>query len=145
MTASEVSDGPEVAWAAFYGNITNEVLPVTSGYRVALTYPLYLENIVASGLAPETNVKYDTIRSALQELIDDRKLFPAGGILGFGVAHQYSITRHNEEDSRGTAYRLPELATFLKGSDALLCTVCKDLGLDVTAMALYKAVSREDH
>jgi 2OG-Fe(II) oxygenase superfamily len=34
-------DSKSIQWAAFYSDCEHEVLPVTSGYRVTLTYNLY--------------------------------------------------------------------------------------------------------
>ena len=34
-------DSDEIQWAAFYSDCEHEVLPVTSGHRVTLTYNLY--------------------------------------------------------------------------------------------------------
>lgn len=34
-------DSKDIQWAAFYSDCEHEVLPVTSGYRVTLTYNLY--------------------------------------------------------------------------------------------------------
>jgi hypothetical protein len=38
-------DAKHIQWAAFYSDCEHEVLPVTSGYRVTLTYNLYYNNI----------------------------------------------------------------------------------------------------
>ena len=35
------NDSTSVKWAAFYSDCEHEVLPVTEGYRVSLTYNLY--------------------------------------------------------------------------------------------------------
>lgn len=35
-------DEPSVNWAAFYSDCEHEVLPVATGYRVTLTYNLYV-------------------------------------------------------------------------------------------------------
>ena len=37
-------DAQSIQWAAFYSDCEHEVLPVTSGYRVTLTYNLYYNN-----------------------------------------------------------------------------------------------------
>ena len=34
-------DSQDIQWAAFYSDCEHEVLPVTSGYRLTLTYNLY--------------------------------------------------------------------------------------------------------
>ena len=142
MLAASNSDAPHIAYVAFYSDITHEVLPVTSGCRITLTYNLYFEDIIdTSGVAWPASDRYDVVRNALKELVDDESAFPAEGILGFGLMHQYSINRYDEDN--GTSYNLSELPKFLKGSDALVYSVCKDLGLDVTLQALYKTEGRD--
>jgi hypothetical protein len=37
-------DPAAIQWAAFYSDCEHEVLPVTSGYRVTITYNLYFSN-----------------------------------------------------------------------------------------------------
>ena len=148
MLSSSTPDVPEVAYIAFYSDTKHEVLPVTSGCRITLTYNLYFETAANLPVA-STSDKYEVVHNALKEVVNDRKAFPADGMLCFGLAHQYTIGRTDRreqprygqktrnDDGLGTAYRLAELAGFLKGSDALIYRVCKDLGLDVAVKSYY--------
>jgi hypothetical protein len=61
---------PTVAqWAAFYSDCEHEVLPVTSGYRVTLTYNLYYDedpNIPSRHLGSSSLPLYQVFSEALQ-------------------------------------------------------------------------------
>ena len=65
---------PTVAYTAFYSDIEHEVTPVTSGYRVTLTYNLHFSADSASNAAPPivASSKSETaFRSALSTLLSD--------------------------------------------------------------------------
>ena len=133
LLAEATSDAPEIAFVAFYSDVTHEVLPVASGARVTLTFNLFFDDIVETNASSENLMKHDMVKDAVQELIDDPEVFPEGGILGFGLAHQYALKRTFD----GLGYQLSELIGYLKGSDALVYKVCRDLGLDVTLKTYY--------
>ena len=138
LLAEATPGAPEIAFVAFYSDVTHEVLPVASGARVTLTFNLFFDDIVKTNASSENLMKHDMVKDAVQELIDDPEVFPEGGILGFGLAHQYALKR----TSSGLGYQLSELIGYLKGSDALVYKVCRDLGLDVTLKTYY--ISNED-
>lgn len=156
MLRGSTPDPPEVAYVAFCNDTIHEILPATSGRCITLTYNLYLEP--SADIPVTTNGKYDAVRSALQEIVNDPVAFPADGILCFGLAHNYPVRRKEENDciedseclkyrlreNGGMAYSLAELYHFLKGNDALIYRVCKDLGLHVTIKAYY-AYNSEDY
>ena len=57
---------PEIKWAAFYSDYEHEVLEVTSGHRVTLTYNLYSDK-PAAGLLDATSLPlYEPLKFALQ-------------------------------------------------------------------------------
>ncbi|KAJ7583235.1 hypothetical protein C8J56DRAFT_1054994 [Mycena floridula] len=67
---------PSIAYIAFYSDIEHEVTPVTSGYRISLTYNLYMEPAIGPLDENETEDKaitsiYHPLKSMLQELISD--------------------------------------------------------------------------
>jgi len=60
----------KIQWAAFYGDCEHEVLEVTSGHRVTLTYNLHYStvgNLAVPVADPHMLPLYKTVRSMLQE------------------------------------------------------------------------------
>ncbi|EJD46053.1 hypothetical protein AURDEDRAFT_103079, partial [Auricularia subglabra TFB-10046 SS5] len=76
----------QVSWVAFYSDVEHEVLPVTSGHRVTITYNLYFVKDVVS-----PQVKSEPLLQALKQLVADPTFMPDGGRLGFGLKHQYPV------------------------------------------------------
>ena len=73
-------------WAAFFSNIEHEVLPVTEGYQVTLTYNLYYgTNSSRSLIDIKTNPFYKTLQAAQSHPI----FMCDGGILGFKCHYSY--------------------------------------------------------
>lgn len=145
----------EVGYIAFYSDVEHEVLPVTSGYRVTLTYNLYFEDSSETGLPNDTlSAAADVLdipcRAALQELLSDSSFLPQGGRLAFGLYHQYPYdTEHNTDneydtDDTESKTSLESITKFLKGSDATLYRVCKDLGLSVNVRVFYSTDDDEE-
>ena len=58
-----VLSGSQIQWAGFYSDVEHEVLPVTSGYRITLTYNLYKEGSLAVGPESSYDVLVLSIRS----------------------------------------------------------------------------------
>ena len=132
-SATELSqtNGPAIAFAAFYSDVEHEVSLVESGYRVTLTYNLHYTSTHAPRLDSVFSATEErTLRVALAQLLADKTYLPAGGFIGFGLSHQYATT------SRKTT-SLSEITT-LKGEDAVLMKVCKDLGLDAKVQVVYE-------
>lgn len=114
-----------IHWAAFYSDCEHEVLPVTSGHRITLTYQLYVSEYVGGII----NARFPTADPTLYPLFQSVKAMlesPAfmknGGVLGFHCTHQYAHTN-------GTANR--RLPHALKGIDVVLYSVFRSLGLKV--------------
>ncbi|XP_065913973.1 uncharacterized protein [Dysidea avara] len=73
-------------WAAFFSDIEHEVLPITEGYRVTLTYNLYYGTNPSRLLIDiTTNPFYRTLHAALSHPIFMRD----GGILGYECCYSY--------------------------------------------------------
>ena len=126
----ETSTEPSVCFVAFFGDIEHEVLPVTSGYRVTLTYNLYHKPMHLSTSSIPTPFHLN-LKQALVDLVNDKSKLPNGGYLGFGLAHEYVHTGRNVLD--------PLLAQ-LKGSDRALADVCDSLGLRYSLRLLYRGI-----
>ena len=125
---------PSIAYIAFYSDVEHEVTPVTSGYRVTLTYNLYFANEPANNTVPviptpsSTEVAFTT---ALSTLLSDKAFMEKGGYLGFGLQHEYPL-----DPKAG----LGNLINCLKGSDAIIQRVCSQLSLPTELRVIY-----EDH
>ena len=124
---------PSIAYVAFFSDVEHEVAPVQKGYRVTLTYNLYARDtapILPRSLSNHiTNERASAFKNVLKTLLDDVSFFPQGGLLGFGLFHQYPVDTRNIKNLTSTR---------LKGRDAILYTACKDLGLHVRTTFFYE-------
>ena len=111
------SSSTATQWAAFYSDVEHEVLPVTSGHRITLTYNLY-HTSRAMTPAITTNPLYCELKAALQ----NPHFMRQGGILGFFCQHMYTDISTN----------LGKFSPFLKGEDALIYEVAYSLKLSIS-------------
>ena len=129
LTLSQSS--PSLAYVAFYSDIEHEVLKVTGGRRVTITYNLYLVNPVSKpetpAIAPDLN-SISNLQTTLQGLIKSPEFLPSGGTLGFGLAHLYPVTFET---------KLQEMASYLKGEDAHVYRACRELQLQPSLRMIY--------
>ena len=129
MTSLQPS--PSLAYVAFYSDLEHEVLKVTSGHRVTITYNLYL---VDSASKPGTSTttpdskSTSNLQHALQSLLETPEFLPDGGLLGFGLAHLYPVSPET---------KLSEMADYLKGEDAHVYQVCRELQLRPSLYMIY--------
>ena len=79
-------DSQQIQWAAFYSDCTHEILPVTEGARVTLTYGLYVDDMTARDHLGETTTKFS---DSLAEALKRPDFQEQGGILGFACEHAY--------------------------------------------------------
>ncbi|KAI0697070.1 hypothetical protein C8T65DRAFT_529747, partial [Cerioporus squamosus] len=123
-----------LAYIAFFSDVEHEVLPVTSGHRVTLTYNLFYTWDTSTRLHREgvsavypAHANVNNIRRILSGLLDDPEFLPKGGTLGFGLRHAYPFPTlwHS-----GMENPLKSLERWLKGSDHSLFEACEDLGLE---------------
>ena len=129
LTSSQSS--PSIAYIAFYSDIEHEVLKVTSGCRVTLTYNLYLVDPTPGEQAPSIvpNLKdISNLQSTLQDLLKSPDFLPEGGTLGFGLAHLYPVTFKS---------KLKDMAKYLKGEDAHVYQACLALQLNPSLRMVY--------
>jgi hypothetical protein len=116
--------GPtSIAYAAFFSDVEHEILPVTSGHRVTLTYNLYFDDASAKDLVSEPpplpqDENEQMFRSRLDALLKNPEFLPDGGRLGFGMRHEYQVID-----------RLKHVYSLLKGSDATVYQSLRALGL----------------
>jgi hypothetical protein len=125
---------PSIAYAVFFSDVDHEVLPVTSGHRITLTYNLRWrsksESTQLTSPPSETN-----IRSILQELLADGDFMPDGGLLGFGLQYQYP------SGAKMLGYNV---LSYLKGTDAALYRACKGLGHRIKAGGVWSDEYSDD-
>ena len=122
---------PCVTYIAFYGDVEHEVLPIEAGYRVTVTYNLYFTSGPDPVYPALSNPRYNRLRAAFEEVLADSTILPTGGYLGFGLRRQYGLGRTTD---------LTVLEDNLKGGDALLMQVCRDLSLVVSLRVFYKGM-----
>ena len=105
-------------WASFFSDVEHEVLPVTSGHRVTLTYNLYQSTTIPAQMLDVTCTGlYTELWIALQT----PHFMRYGGTLGFFCQHRYVETLAESDFSA----QLP----FLKGEDMIIYRVAESLGL----------------
>ncbi|KAF8636135.1 hypothetical protein AX17_003767 [Amanita inopinata Kibby_2008] len=120
---------PHVGYVALYSDVEHEVALVTSGYRVTVTYNLYFDESTSVVDVPLSVDALD-FRAALETLLDNPKFLPDGGNLGFGLEYQYPLP--------GPRGRLNKLEKRLKGSDAEIMDIIKELSLDVSLWGIIE-------
>jgi hypothetical protein len=128
---------PQAAYVAFYSDVEHEVTPVTSGYRVTLTYNLYLAtpgSPITAPPAPSAELQTDIshfraqMKTTLTTLLNQPTFLPLGGYLGFGLSHRYPFSSKTD---------LSKIEDSLKGTDATLAQICDDLHLSYELQAVY--------
>ncbi|KAJ7659231.1 hypothetical protein DFH06DRAFT_1327061 [Mycena polygramma] len=133
---------PAVAYVAFYSDVTHAVEPVRTGYRVTLTYNLFLADR-GTGTAPPQRAApppEQAFESALRTLLEDPAFLPTGGFVGYGLAHEYPMPRAG--DGRGP---LGGVLRILKGGDARIRTVSERIGLATSVKILYDSGQGSDY
>ncbi|THH12096.1 hypothetical protein EW146_g7825 [Bondarzewia mesenterica] len=135
---------PCVAYAAFFSDVEHEVLEVKSGYRVTLTYNLYLEDgpgpdprlpFPVRALVPRSEQQFG---KTLVKLLDDPTFLPEGGTLGFGLEHQYPIeTPRFQGCLSASKNRFTPLLRILKGNDAMILRAFRHQSIQPFLMAVY--------
>ena len=128
--AVDTASSPQAAFIAFFSDVEHEVQPVTSGYRVTLTYNLYIKkDVKANSAVVSEHVENELeLKEALAHLLRHPFLVD-GGLIGFSLRHKYPI------DMDVTV--LSDIKHYLKGSDAAIKHACDLLSLDVSIKAVY--------
>lgn len=119
-----------VTWISFYSNVEHEVLPVVSGCRVTLTYCLYFDDAVSC----DVEVSHPWV-DKITRVIEDRSFMPQGGLIAYGLEHEYPV----EAGMRGN-----DLLTMLRGKDKLFATAIKKLGYDMHVACAYEGWGGND-
>ena len=125
---SSTPDQPsrKIKWASFFSNVEHEILPVTSGYRVTLTYNLY--GMQTDAVAPLiSNPEIARFKHFLVEAIANPHFMRKGCILGFRCQHKYVFAELN------SVHHLP---LTLKGADYCIYAEVRSLGIPVVVKPL---------
>ncbi|KAG1827369.1 uncharacterized protein BJ212DRAFT_1257146 [Suillus subaureus] len=123
---------PLVGYAAYFNEVEREIGTIVSGHRLMLSYKLYF---VSGGDSPSATMISapgpfePSFETALTELVNDPKVLPNGGYLGFGLRHQYPVS---------SEMRVDTLRSCLKGSDAIITRVLNRLPLSWSIRVLYR-------
>ena len=131
LVSSEPS--PSIAYIAFYSDVEHEVLKVTSGHRVTITYNLYLQPSPVEMQGPPVPIVRNAtglinFEGALETMLQDKTFLPKGGTIGFGLRYQYPVTYSTQ---------MEDLTNRLKGSDARIWSACSSLGLEPKLWITY--------
>ncbi|KAL8713129.1 MAG: hypothetical protein Q9220_002650 [cf. Caloplaca sp. 1 TL-2023] len=123
------SDDPQaIQWAAFYGDCEHEVLEVTRGHRMTLTYNLYYAplNTLARPVAEPTKLP---LYSTVQVMLREDSFMRRGGTIGFFCHHAYA---HSTESARKL------LPGGLKGVDLAVFSVFQAQGLKTDVQPILR-------
>lgn len=130
---------PSIAYVAFFSDVEHEVLPVQKGYRVTITYNLYIDgddgatvthgNAIIDDLENAAQERISLIKDTICTQLDNAQFYPEGGILAFALYHEYPVAK------KGVA---AISASYLKGRDAILYAACKELGLHTRTTFWYR-------
>ncbi|KAF7326300.1 Fe2OG dioxygenase domain-containing protein [Mycena kentingensis (nom. inval.)] len=130
-SATELAETKDaLAYVAFFSDVTHAVEEVLEGYRVTLTYNLYLG--ARRTAAPQASAADADCAAALRGLVHDTSFLPHGGLLGFGLRYQYPIPRTPEDRTA-----LSSVLKVLKGPDARIHGAAMLLGLETRMRLLY--------
>ncbi|EIE20653.1 hypothetical protein COCSUDRAFT_57220 [Coccomyxa subellipsoidea C-169] len=132
---TELPNAPLLQWGAFYSDCIHEVHPMTSGARITITYNLMAvkaEDPPLRGVNPSSLA----LRQILDEALQTDGFLEKGGTLAFGCQHEY---HHNSDAFLDSHFRFQaDLKLLLKGADACVVAVARDLGLKVDINPLFK-------
>ena len=127
-TAPKSGKSNNIYWAAFFNDADYDISPVTSGYCLALTY-----NIYSTRERLLTRVTKSPLYQHLEKALRTPHFMQDGGCLGFACRYVYNLSHLNRTD------RLPFV---LKGSDYMILSVARSLGLNAVVRPV---VEGKDH
>ncbi|KAJ6569902.1 hypothetical protein B0H10DRAFT_2444647 [Mycena sp. CBHHK59/15] len=139
----------EVVYIASYTDVEHTLEPVRTGYRVTLTYNLFLSPPGAgiSALPGHRVVPANehAFEDTLRVLLSDPAFLPVGGVLVCGLVHKYSMptqaparTYHPVTSQFIPApSQLCPVLQSLEGHDARICILSESPGLEAHVKLLY--------
>ena len=130
------SSSPATQWAAFYSDVEHEVLPVTSGHRITLTYNLYFAAPFQPP-PPSCDVTVSPLYRELQSALQSPNFIKEGGTLGFFCQHKYIR-------DKCAGFEEMDVVSFLKGGDMIVYQAARALGLPVSLKPISKLTVYDD-
>ncbi|KAJ8473601.1 hypothetical protein ONZ45_g16231 [Pleurotus djamor] len=130
---------PVILYAAFCKDTEYQVLPVTSGYRVSLTYHLFFDDAkweITSPSTPLTSPLDHPFAISLVRALRSPEFLPKGGTLGYTLQSEYHIV----DDSLD----LSAITDNLKGKDASIAKLFSLLGLEAKTKVVYLVWQSDD-
>ena len=136
-TASDTSS--TLHWVAFFSDVEHEVLPVSEGYRVTLTYNLSYQFKASDATF---DVKTCSFYKLLQAALSNPVFMRDGGVLGFNSQHSYVFdtqwadllahinTIEDKDDTIGSLNRKVSYSKFAQLSKEEQVKVFKDAGIE---------------
>ena len=112
----------KIQWAAVTSDVEHEILPVTKGYRVTLTYIISEDSWFPSYSEVDTCPIYMYLKAVLGH----PHFLRDGGTLGFACQHQYVL----KDLKASYDMKEPDLSPLV-GSDLMVVLVAKSLRLKV--------------
>jgi len=132
-TSSILKSAPStsVAYVAFYSDIQHEVLEVTSGARITITYNLYYDSFREPPPVPDLRIPIseNSFSNSLREACRDAAFIKECKYIGFGLEFEYPKSTTSENHY--------PYASDLKGVDAYLFHTLQDIELNPTLRYLY--------
>lgn len=118
------------AYIAFFSDVEHEVVPVTSGYRVTITYNLYFDPSkgVPITYAPSQAQLEHPFKTALRTCLENADTEHVPPYLGFGLEHAYPFK----------SALLDPKSVNLKGADTALVKTLNELNIDHSFSLLYR-------
>lgn len=124
-----------ISWVAFFSDIEHEVTRVTPGYRATITYNLYFDSYIGPPPICQTPTTIEhPFKTTLKKILEDPTTPTTHPILGFGLQHAYPFDR---------AIVDPD-SIKLKGTDATLVQILKELGVSPQFFLLYREDNEKD-
>ena len=122
---------PQLGYVALFNEVEQEVLPITSGHCVTITYDLFYHDPPSLPIPISSTSASASFKSTLEALLNDPGFLPDGGHLGFGL--EYAYPSHTSGGSN-----LDELEDCLKGVDADVMQVFEELSLETSLWTLIQ-------
>ncbi|KAF8321604.1 hypothetical protein DL93DRAFT_1433745 [Clavulina sp. PMI_390] len=116
-------------WISFFSDCPHEVSPVTSGYRVTLSFNLRYSD---SPVTPITLVTQEAINVLVKALQSETSFSDANPFLGFHLQHYYPCSM-NEGQASG-------VADSLKGSDDVIYHALIQMGASSPSITSSRAI-----
>ncbi|KAJ7060549.1 hypothetical protein C8F01DRAFT_1143076 [Mycena amicta] len=129
-----------IAYIASLNDVTKNQEPVHDGYRLTLTYNLFVENRLAVLMKTRAQSAAEKkMAASIGLLLANKSFLPSGGLLGFGLQHRYPIPRTGSDKTP-----LAGVLALLRGVDARIKTAADLAGVPAIIRLVYETDSEGD-